>query len=226
VRRKTRSSSIIIAIFLLIGLAMIAGPNFIPRFVTNFIPTLYEAVPCEWLRRAENRAEHQSLLGRSAANPVGLRVQAGPLPTDAASSLFIRIVVTNNSLGTIAFVYNPLQVTVGDNGSSGLGLLFTPANSLDTGAVRQQANSFPESDLRLLGPRQSCVHVVEFPAGNVLVDPTVTSGSQQVRAFYRNNTRGQVVPTAGQIATPIFNDQGLWTGYVESDPVVISVSTQ
>jgi hypothetical protein len=47
-----------------------------------------------------------------------------------------------------------------------------------------------------------------------------------VRAFYRGTVRGQTIaptPLPGSpVATPIFADQGLWVGYIESDPVTIT----
>ena len=147
------------------------------------------------MRTADDRAFHQSLLGRAATNPFSLSVQTTALPTDASGSLFVNISITNNSLGTVPFVYDPQRVIVGDNGTSGLGLIFTPQNSLSAGVPRQDSGTVPETNLRLLGPRQSCVVTVEFPGGNVLVDPSITSGQANVRAYYRNNQNGQTSQT-------------------------------
>jgi hypothetical protein len=153
-------------------------------------------------------------------------VQPTALPKDASGVWDVNIIITNNSLGTVPFVYDPQRVIVGDNGTSGLGLIFTPQNSLSAGVPRQDSGSVPETNLRLLGPRQSCVVTVEFGAGNVLVDPSVTSGQANVRAYYRNNQTGQVIPPTGVVATPIYTDQGLWTGYVESANAPIPLASQ
>src|SRR5262249_27178058 len=155
-----------------------------------------------------------------------LSVQPTALPKDASGSLFVNIIITNNSLGTVPFVYDPQRVIVGDNGTSGLGLIFTPQNSLSAGLPRQDSGSVPEATMRLLGPPQSCVVSVELPGGNVLVDPSVTSGQANVRAFYRNNQTGQIIPPTGVVATPIYQDQGLWTGYVESANAAIPLASQ
>lgn len=219
--RRRGNSNFFIGVILLILLGVFAGPATLPRFLSNVIPQFYEGIPCDWLRTADDRAFHQSLLGRAATAPFSLRAQSGAIPTDPSASLFVNIVITNNSLGTVPFVYDPNSVLVGDNGSSGVGLIFTPTNSLFAGSQRQDSGTVPEQNLRLLGPRQSCVITVEFPAGNVLPDPQVTSGSARVRAYYRNNTSGQIVQSAGTLATPIYTDQGLWTGYVESADVLI-----
>jgi hypothetical protein len=223
--RSILLSNRIVGVILLVVLAFIAGPNTLPRVLSSLLPAVfYEGVPCAWLRVANDRANHQSLLGRAAPNPISLRVQVDPLPTDPSAMWDVRIIVTNESLGTVPFVYSPNQVIVGDNGSSGLGLLFTPPNGLVTGGQRANTTVIPDSAIRLLGPRQRCVHTAEFPAGNVLMDANLRSGATQVRAYYRNNSRGQVVQQPGIVATPIFNDQGLWTGYVESPPVSIPAS--
>ena len=66
--------------------------------------------------------------------------------------------------------------------------------------------------------------MVQFPAGNVLVDPNIQAGRTTVRAYYRNNTPGPVIPPSDTTATPIFTNAGLWVGFVESPAVVIPVS--
>lgn len=212
----------IVGVILLVVLAFVAGPNTLPRFLANLLPSVfYEGVPCAWLRAADDRANHQSLIGRAAPNPITLRVQVDPLPTDPAALWNVRIIIANESLGTVPLVYAPNQVIVGDNGGSGVGLIFTPANGLTTGGVRANTTVIPDDNIRVLGPRQRCVHTAEFPAGNVLTDNALRSGAAQVRAYYRSVTAGQAVQQPGIEATPIFNDQGLWTGYTESGSVQV-----
>ena len=119
--RRSRNPNLFVGLILLILLAVFAAPSTLPRFLSNIIPQFYEGVPCSWLRTAEDRAFHQSLLGRAAANPLRPARQNDAIPTDASASLFVNIIITNNSLGTVPFVYNPQSVIVGDNGTSGLG---------------------------------------------------------------------------------------------------------
>ena len=224
--RRSNNPNLFVGLILLLLLAVFAGPSTLPRLLSSISPQFYAGVPCSWVRIADDRAFHQSLLGRAATNPFSLSVQTTALPTDASGSLFINIIITNNSLGTVPFVYDPQRVIVGDNGTSGLGLIFTPQNSQSAGVPRQDSGSVPETNLRLLGPRQSCVVTVEFPGGNALVDPSLTSGQANVRAYYRNNQNGQTSQPSGIAATPIYNDQGLWTGYVESANTVIPLASQ
>ncbi len=219
--RRSGNTNLFVGLILLILLAVFAGPNILPRVLSNISPQFYEGAPCDWLPTAEDRAFHQSVLGREASDPFSLRVQTTAIPTDPSASLLIYIIITNNSLGTVPFVYDPNSVIVGDNGTSGVGLIFTPENSLFNGSPRQDGSTVPEQDLRLLSPHQSCVITVEFPAGNVLPDPSITSGTAQVRAYYRNNINGQIVQGVGTLATPIYTDQGLWTGHIESANVTI-----
>lgn len=219
--RETNNPNLTVGIFLLILLAVFAGPNMFPRFISSIVPGIDEAMPCAWLRHASERDRHQSLIGRGAENPLSLSVRAGPLPADPSGVLVITITIVNNSLGTVAFVFNENQVIVGDNGTTGVGLIFSPPNSLQSGFRQNDPVSFPENDIKLLAPRQRCIHRVEFPAGNVLIDPALTSGSAQVRAFYRGNAPGQVIQPANALATPIYPDQGLPVGFIQSEPVLI-----
>ncbi len=220
--RRSNNTQVITGIFLLVMLAVFAGPNMLPR-LSSMIPFADEGVPCEWLKTGEGRAQHQSLIGRSATNPLKVEVSSSTVPNTPDGKLVISIMVVNQSIGTVGFVFNPQQVIVGDDGNSGLGLIFNPPNTLSTGAVRQNPGTQPESNIRLLGPRQRCVHKVEFPANQL--DSSLGTGTTTVTAYYRNNTDGQVFQA--QDNTPvIFPDQGLWTGYTESERVFIPLASQ
>jgi hypothetical protein len=222
-RGRSDNPNALAAIFLLVLLAVFAGPNTLPRLLSSVVPTADEGVPCDWLRLGTERAEHQSLIGRSVTNPLALGIRSSAVPNTPDGVLSISVTVVNQSIGTIPIVYNRDRVLIGDNGTNGLGIIFEPAVSLTTGAVRQDSASIPESDIRLLGPRQRCVHRLEFPANRL--DPNFATGSVRVRAYYRNTTRGQVVQS-GSPATPIFTDQGLWTGFIQSEAVIIPLASQ
>ncbi|MCC6613060.1 MAG: hypothetical protein IT320_06245 [Anaerolineae bacterium] len=220
--RRSSNPNLIVGIFLLIILALFLSPNFLPRFISEIAPEIYSGVPCDWLRHSDDRANHQSLLGRAVDNPFELSVSLGAFPQQGSDIWQIRITLRNNSLGTVPIIYDPAQVSIGDNGTSGLGLIFNPANSLQGQFARgAEPQAFPETQIRLLGPRQSCIHTVEIPAGNVLVDPSLTSGTAQVQAYYRGTTRGAIVQSQASLATPIYTDQGLWVGYAESPAVEV-----
>lgn len=221
-RRGGDSSNTIIGIILLVMLLVFVGPNVIPGLLSRTFPFIDEGVPCGRLRQAENRANHQSLIGRSARNPLSIRVQPGVVPTTQDGSLRISIIITNNTIGTVPMVFDPNQVIVGDNGSSGVGLIFTPTSpTLTTNNARTTGGltTFPEATIRLLGPRQRCVHTVSFPFNQL--DAAITSGQSSVRAYYRITGAG-VIPNAGGI----FTDQGLALidgGYIESNPIAIPI---
>jgi hypothetical protein len=217
--RRPTSTNALVGIFLLVLLAVFAGPGMLPRIISSIIPSADESIPCEWLRSGEDRAEHQSLIGRSAVNPISLRVRTSALPRTVEERLVINIVITNESIGTVAIYYNPTQVRLGDDGStSGLGVVFNSPNAVPAGQ-QGQGTAYPEADIRLLGPRQSCVHRLEF-AANQYPDASISTGNATVKAYYRNTVRApsRVVNT---LATPIYPDQGLWVGVAESEPVTI-----
>jgi hypothetical protein len=217
---RTENPNAIVGLFLLVLLAVFVGPNMLPRLVSSFIPGADEGVPCSRLRTASDRANHQSLIGRAAVDPIGLTVRTSAIPVDPQGTFEVRITVINNSLGTVPIIYNENQVIVGDNNTSGLGLIFTPQVGLTTGATRQDSGTFPEANIRLLGPRQRCIHRAVFPFNQA----GALFGNVEVRAFYRINSAGTITQAQIGVPTPIFNDQGLNIirgGYVESPPVTI-----
>ncbi len=216
--RSSENPNTIVGLFLLIILAVIAGPGFLPSLLPSVIPFADEAIPCGWLRTGEERAEHQSLIGRNAAAPIRLRVRTTPLPAASGQSLRVTVIVTNTSLGTIAIFYNPNQVLIGDdNATSGLGIAFNRPNPTVQGGGG--TGPVPEDDIRLLGPRQSCVHRQEWGFEQI-PQLGLTAAINSVKAYYRNTSPGtsQAVPGSNRI---IFTDQGLWVGVVESESVQI-----
>lgn len=208
---------------ILLVVVLFVGFNVLPNFLGRWFPQLYQATPCENLRVSTNRANHQSLIGIAADNPIALSVNPSSLPTTADGFFTVKITVTNTSTGTIPIIINPLGITVSGGANQGLGLLFNPPNSLQS--VVPSGQVAPADGIHILGPRQSCVQMVQFPAGNVLVDPNIQAGRTTVQATYRNSSPGPVIPPANTLATPIFTNAGLWVGSVESPAVVIPVSS-
>lgn len=234
-RRGGDDSNTIIGIILLIMLGVFVGPSLLPTLLSDTFPFIDEGVPCSFLPTGEDRAFRQSLLGRTAIDPISLRVETNSVPVNATAGQFtIRITVQNNTIGSIAFVFDPEQVIPQDNGSTGLGLIFDPAvvgaineNVRQTGGV----SSFPEEDIRILGPRQRCIHRVDLPISGL--NPELLTGQATVMAYYRITTRGTVQANLGANPlgtpnpTPIYNDQGLVlveNDIVRSAPVTIPLS--
>ncbi|HLV36288.1 MAG TPA: hypothetical protein VKY59_14270 [Spirillospora sp.] len=219
--RSRDNPNLLVGIFLLILLSVIMSPTNLPRFVSSI--GIDEATPCDWLRRAVDRANHQSLIGRATNNAIELNVRASSVPFDPNGVLSIDVVVINRSLGTVPILYNVDQVNIGDDGSSGLGIIIDPGNQLARSTGRSDTGTYPEQNIRLLGPRQRCVHSFDIPASQ-LTD-TIRSGNATVRAFYRINSAGAIPPVAAG-PTPIYPDQGLAVvagGYVESMAVPLRV---
>lgn len=224
--RTTNNPNALVAIFLLLMLAIFAGPGTLPKLISSVIPGADESVPCNWLRQGTNRAIHQSLVGRAAQQPLKITVKTTAVPNNTLEgSIFISIIVTNTSLGTVPILINPdpNQVRFGDDGvTSGLGLMFNSNVELPAGPRQQSGVPYPESTIRLLGPRQSCVNKVELRLGQ-LPDPTIINGQATVKAYYRNTDPGTSQPVPGY--SVIFSDQGLWVGIAQSESIPIPLSS-
>ncbi len=226
-RSDTDNPNQLVGIFLLILLSVIMGPNILPRVISSVSPVIDEAIPCAWLRNANDLANHQSLIGRATENAIAVDLRVGTVPLNPGGTLSVDIVVINRSLGTVPVIYNPNQVDIGDFGTSGLGVVFDPGNLMARNTNRP-TNTFTEQDIRLIGPRQRCIHNIEIPFNQI--DPAVNSGTVQARAYYRVGSAGSII-AANTGPTPIYNDQGLDTvpgGLAQSAqiPLVANVSTQ
>lgn len=215
-------------IFLLILLAVFAGPTVLPQLIRNtfsFVDAA-EGPPCSTLRNGENRATHQSLLGREISQriqpPISLSVRTGTVPPDPNAEFVITVVVINETIGTVPILVTPDQLILNpNNGLNGIGVVFNnPTVIVPNGT--EQVTSYTEERIRLLGPRQLCVHRVSVPLNQVPNFSALIAENANIKAFYRNSTRGSAIPQPGQ--TPIFNDQGLWVGVVESQPQTVAAT--
>lgn len=210
--QRVRASNALIGIFLLVLLGFFIGPNLAPNLIPRLLPFIDEGIDCRYLRTGEFRARHQSLIGRLASDeirPLAIDVEVAGLPTQERNSLLLRIIMVNLSVGTVPFVW-PGDVLVNNTGINGVGVVFN--NNPIPAASAQQA-FIPDSNIKLLAPRQRCVLYVEIP-GPSLAGLGVGQNSV-VRAFYRNTTRGALEPSPNSI----FPDQGLWVGLIESTNV-------
>lgn len=220
--RRSANPNTLVAIFLLVSLAVFAGPGFLPNILPSLVPGADESIRCEWLRSGERRAEHQSLIGRQANDEaLTIKVRSSPLPNQTGQNLDVEVVITNRSIGTVAIFYNPDQVQIGDAGFNGLGIVFNAANAQAFGVGG--GGPVPEDDIRLLGPRQSCVHheIIPFEQIGSL---GLGIGQNIVKAYYRNTSPG-VVGLQNGATQILFPDQGLWVGLVESESVPIATSS-
>jgi hypothetical protein len=216
--RRAGNPNALVGIFLLVLLAIFAGPGMLPNLLPSIIPGADEGIMCSWLRTGTERAQHQSLIGREAVNPLSLKVRTTAMPTQPGQTLAVSIVITNNSLGTVAIFFNPAQVMYGDDGNtSGLGLVPNSNRPIQRG--QSHGGSVPESDIRLLGPRQSCIYQSAWTFQQIS-SLGLTQGVNTFKAYYRNTSPGVAQVTTGDTQA-IYSDQGLWVGVVESDPVTI-----
>lgn len=220
IRRDGDSSNTVIGIILLVMLLVFIGPNVLPSLLSRTFAFVDEGVPCTRLRQAEDRAFHQSLIGRATRNPLSLRVIPDDVSVDPTGIWTIRLVIENETIGSVPIVFNEREILLNDDGaSSGFGLIFTQFNVFGTIGTRQpQGASIVDSSIRILGPRQRCVHRIEIPRN--LIDANQINGLSAVSAYYRISTSGTLAVSG------IYPDHGLSIidgGFIQSEPVAIQL---
>lgn len=207
--RRARNPNTFVGIILLIVLAVFAGPNALPRVLSSIVPIADEGAPCDWMRASSDRNAHQSVLGRIASegdSPLSIRVDAGTIPASNDGTLVIRIIFANETIGTVPFVYPGAVDRSNNSAVNGIGVVFSNV------AVAPSTNNqpVPESNIRLLGPRQRCVARIELTVPEI-TQLGITPASV-VKAYYRNGSNN-VLNGGGEL---IFANAGLWTGVIES----------
>jgi hypothetical protein len=212
--RNVENPNTVAGVLLLILLLVFAGPSTIYSLISRTAPGISIDTPCEWMRNSPDRANHQSWLGRSASSPIILEVATTAMPSTPDGVLTITIIVVNRTMGTVPFLFNPVQVRVGDDNTSGLGITFQGIGGLTSPTIRQDAASYPVADIRTLGPRQRCVVRMNFPLSQLIA--AGVGGGTQVSAFYRIGGTG-AIPQGGAI----FPDQGFRPQVITSEAVSI-----
>lgn len=226
--RERFGTNSLIGIFLIIMLFTFAGDELL-RLVAVQIPGADESFPCSWLPQPPDLANNQSLIGREVVTrrePISLRVRTSPVPQTDDALFVIRIQVTNETLGTVPIVYDPDEVIIGDNNTSGLGVTFNPASNIFLPGVnlRNDPATYPNSRIRILGPQQTCLHKITLNRSQL--NAAIANGSATVQAYYRGTNVGTIPQVVEPQPTPIYADQGLYTGLIVSPVATIPPPTQ
>ena len=203
-----------IGLILLIVLVIFVMPDRLPQFLSDLSPYLFSGIPCARLPAALDLAAHQSVIGRVVRDP--FRLELSPTAISDDGGLRLRMTVINASLGTVPIVFQEDNIAVvdADDETDGFGIIIEPPPAEGS---RERADPNPETydegDVRLLGPRQRCVHSLELTASQAMID----AGGSAV-AYYRMSVAGAQQPQS-EATRAIYPDQGL---DIMSETVVIS----
>lgn len=193
-----------IGIVLLVVLVVFVLPDRLPGSIAGLSPQLVAGIPCARLPGAKDLAAHQSILGRQAQDPLQLKLTAGDINDDG--ELVMRLSVANISLGAVPIVFQVDNVVVAEanDDTDGFGLIIQPAPDAGLSArADPNPETYAESDIRLLGPRQTCVHSLELVASAAMI-----SAGGSASAWYRMRAAGEQQPQSEGVRE-IFPDQGL-----------------
>ncbi len=201
---------------------MIAAAAFVLLLIIalpRFVPGTASGIDCEALPIPRLSGSNQSLLA-SQVDPRVLTLELVPenIVISPGQPLVMEVRYINESMAPLTLFYDPNQVTFRYTQQEA-GLLFSittldgralgvPPNVRPPLPVRQQ---FAPNQLRVLGPRQRCHQQVVIDQAQ-LNAAGIGAGEYRVTAVYRNQFRGAIPPVGPQTPTPIFPDQGVWTG--------------
>jgi hypothetical protein len=203
-RLDRNNPNVFIGLVLLVVLAVFVLPDRLPSFIPELSPYFFAGIPCSRLPAAKDLAAHQSILGRSAEDPLQLEIAASEIGTNG--KLVVRLTISNTSLGTVPIVYQEGNIVVAgaDDTTNGFGIIIDPPPSAGS-SVRSDRDpaSYAEADIRLLGPRQGCVH-----SAGVTASDTMIADGGTARAWYRMTVSGEHQPQS-EGTRQIYPDQGL-----------------
>ena len=82
--------------------------------------------------------------------------------------------------------------------------------------------SYTNDQVHTLEPRQRCYERIEFDPGR-LNTAGIVLGQYQFTAVYVNQSKGSLPTVAPRTVTPVFKDQGVWVGKVQSNQLLITI---
>lgn len=216
----------LIAVTALVILVIIA----LPRLGAIF-PYVASGVDCTAMTAPEMTGNNQSLLA-ARANPADLHLELAPsaVALSAGESLVLEVRFINEGMAPITLFLTPndfaFRYTGQEPGISfaiqtqGGQVLGEPASFRP---VKTSLTQFTVDQLHVLQPRSRCyVRATIDPSR--LAAAQVTRGVFFITAVYLNQSKG-ALPAVGQLTpTPIFKDQGVWTGpLLRSNQITVGI---
>jgi len=200
--------------------------------VAIFLPNLPgtgAGVDCVSLGAPTVNGSNQSIIA-SRVDPSVLRMdlQADKLQIGANESLFLNVRFYNTSLAPLTLFLVPDEAVLRNSNENGLVFSVRDINGTSLGesiGVRPlipTRSTYSPTELHSLGPRGTCFVRLEFQPVR-LRQARINQGNYRIAAVYRNTVGGAVPPVAANTPTPIFGDQGVWKGLVQSQEIIITV---
>lgn len=220
----------LIAIAALLLVLSIAVPRFLP-FATS-------GVDCDRLPPPSLDGSNQSVLAaqrsanRADSDALSLEIVAANQTLRVGEPLVLYVRFVNLSMAPISLFITPQSAIFRYNNEEIGMLLFV--QSLQDNQLRgefpnrnpplQVRQQYTLSEVASLGPRHRCTVRVEIE-GARLAAANVGPGQYRVVVVYRNTTRGILAPVANNLTpTPIFSDQGVWTGESRSNDLLLTIN--
>ncbi len=240
-RFLTETENVNIILFL-VGAGLIVSLG-----VPQVVPSLDRGAICTNLPHPRG-GNNQSLLALSGNDHQDMELELdllheaenerGDVLIPNGETLVLRLTFDNKDIGPVMLYINPNQYRIQFydefEAANGLGVNFE-IRPVSADTPRRQAGVpevatgvFDLDDLYLLPATSQCY--VEYRISTDVLaqlQPSVAVGEWRIRAYYRNSQRGVLIEPTPQgsqsTPTPMFDDQGVWTGSVRSNEVIFEI---
>jgi hypothetical protein len=196
------------------------------------LPISTSGVACSGLASPALDGNNQSLLA-DQADSSGLVLELIPDKTVLAVgeplTLYVRFINASMAPVSLFLVENeiPFRFT---GQEAGLQFAVVTINreprgeSANVRPVVPPRQQFNNREVRLLQPRSRCTVTVTLTPQRLAQAGLNVIGDYQITAVYNNNFPGALPNILPLTPTPIFPDQGVWTGELQSNTILISIS--
>jgi hypothetical protein len=213
------------------GIALVAIIILVIAFIPYIpVPWIASGVPCTDMSAPRLTGNNQSIYANQTGSDA-IRLEIVPESITAISGQDVRFDVRfiNESMAPInlfltddGYVFrftsreDGLQFSIVNPAGQALG---EPVSARAAAIAPQQ---FAQTDVHTLRPRSRCTVTITLDP-NRLASARVGPGQYRITAVYSNRNRGALSQVGNLTPTPIFQDQGVWVGTVQSNSAILTI---
>lgn len=200
-----------------VGIVVVVFALVLLLVLPRIIPGGRFGVSCGSLAHPLAGGNNQSYLSARSQGALEMRIELQRTNLTITDNLVVNLTFVNNGVGAITLFFIPQETLLRNDGSAGLSFEIMRTSDrvvfserTDIRPPNPQRQQFLPEVLHVLGPRQRCTEQLTFETFR-LSDLGLPAGAYTLTAIYRNSYPGQVSAEAGSLATPIFQNQGVYT---------------
>jgi hypothetical protein len=216
---------------LLQGVSIVALVILTVITIPRVLPGTQSGVACGDLSSPVITGNNQSVLAQLVdPSTLHLELVADSATINQGQTLTLRVRFINESMAPQKLYLVPDDAVLRYTGQD-VGLQISVTDATSGRALGEppgvkpapfEPTQYTLDQLHELGPQQRCTQTLVLTPQR-LNAAGIVNGTYRFAAVYVNNTKGNLPPIAALTPTPIFKNQGVWVGTVQSNALIVTI---